>query len=206
MAAVQATCALRRAVGPGASLTGLPWNLGELEGLIDSQALRDAAVLIPVVQRAHDYSVLLTVRSAALKHHGGQISFPGGRVEPGDRDAVAAALRETEEEIGIGAAQIEILGPLDPLATITGFKVLPVLGLIERLPPLTLDANEVASVFEVPLDFLLDRSNQQRMAREFGGRMRHYHLIEYGPHQIWGATASILVNLTDRLERAARDG
>lgn len=206
MAAVQATCALRRAVDPGALLTGLPWNLGELEGLIDSQALRDAAVLIPVVQRAHDYSVLLTVRSAALKHHGGQISFPGGRVEPGDRDAVAAALRETEEEIGIGAAQIEILGPLDPLATITGFKVLPVLGLIERLPPLTLDANEVASVFEVPLDFLLDRSNQQRMAREFGGRMRHYHLIEYGPHQIWGATASILVNLTDRLERAARDG
>ena len=206
MAAVQATCALRRAVAPGALLTGLPWNLGELEGLIDSQALRDAAVLIPVVQRAHDYSVLLTVRSAALKHHGGQISFPGGRVEPGDRDAVAAALRETEEEIGIGAAQIEILGPLDPLATITGFKVLPVLGVIERLPSLTLDANEVASVFEVPLDFLLDRSNQQRIAREFGGRMRHYHLIEYGPHHIWGATASILVNLTDRLERAARDG
>lgn len=181
-----------------------PWNLDELVDLTPETALRDAAVLLPLVRRGEVLNLLLTRRTEHLTHHAGQISFPGGRIEALDAGPLAAALRESEEEIGLPASAVDALGFLDPLATITGFRILPVIGLIEELPPLRLDPNEVAAVFEVPLAFVLDRSHQQRREREFRGRVRSYHVIEYGAHHIWGATASMIVNLTDRIEALDR--
>lgn len=166
--------------------------------------LRDAAVLLPLVRRGDELNLLLTRRTEHLSHHAGQISFPGGRIEASDPDPLAAALRESEEEIGLPRHAVEALGYLDPLATITGFRVVPVLGFVAEPPPLRLDPNEVAQVFEVPLGFVLDRAHQERRAREFRGRVRHYHVIEYGEHHIWGATASMIVNLADRLEALDR--
>lgn len=181
-----------------------PWNLDELVDLTPETTLCDAAVLVPLVRRGSDLHLLLTRRTEHLTHHAGQISFPGGRMEPFDADPLAAALRESEEEIGLPAPAVEALGYLDPLATITGFRVLPVVGVIAELPPLRLDPNEVAAVFEVPLEWVLERAHQERRAREFRGRVRHYHVIEYGEHHIWGATASMIVNLADRLEALDR--
>lgn len=181
---------------------GPPWNADELTGLADLSQLRDAAVLVPLIRRADGYTVLLTERTRDLKHHAGQVSFPGGRLEPCDGSPLACALRETFEEIGIAAAAVRPVGYLDPLATITGFRVIPVVGIIDALPALKVDPREVASTFEAPLAHLLARANQERHAREFMGRTRHFHVIEHAPHRIWGATASMIVNLTDRLERA----
>jgi 8-oxo-dGTP pyrophosphatase MutT (NUDIX family) len=196
---------LRAAARPlGPAPTVRPWNLDELADLMSEASLRDAAVLVPLVRRGDELNLLLTRRTEHLTHHAGQISFPGGRIEAFDRDPLAAALRECEEEIGLPRPAVEALGYLDPLATITGFRVLPVVGLIDHLPMLRLDPNEVAAVFEVPLGFVLDRANQQRRARDFRGRVRHYHVIEYGEHHIWGATASMIVNLADRLETLAQ--
>jgi 8-oxo-dGTP pyrophosphatase MutT (NUDIX family) len=184
--------------------TARPWNLDELEDLMSEASLRDAAVLVPLVRRGDALHLLLTRRTEHLTHHAGQISFPGGRIEPADPDPVAAALRECEEEIGLSRALVEPIGFLDPLATITGFRVMPVLGLIDALPPLRLDPHEVAAAFEVPLAHVLDRAHQRREAREYRGRVRHYHVIPYREHRIWGATAAMIVNLADRLERLER--
>ncbi len=194
--------AAARPLGPAPAVR--PWNLDELADLMHEAVLRDAAVLLPLVRRGGELNLLLTRRTEHLTHHAGQISFPGGRIEPFDPDPLAAALRESEEEIGLPRPAVEALGYLDPLATITGFRVVPVLGVVAELPPLRLDPNEVAAVFEVPLGFVLDRTNHQRRAREFRGRIRHYHVIEYGEHHIWGATASMIVNLSDRLEALVR--
>lgn len=194
--------AAARPLGPAPSVR--PWNLDELADLMPEATLRDAAVLLPLVRRGRELNLLLTRRTEHLTHHAGQISFPGGRIEAWDPDPLAAALRESEEEIGLPRPAVEALGYLDPLATITGFRVVPVVGVVSELPPLRLDPNEVAAVFEVPLGFVLDRAHQERRAREFRGRVRHYHVIEYGEHHIWGATASMIVNLADRLEALDR--
>ena len=157
-----------------------------------------AAVLIPIV--AHpQLTVLFTQRTTQLKSHSGQVSFPGGRAEPGDASAEFTALRETEEEIGLAPARIEILGRLPDYRTRTGFRVTPVVGLVT--PPLELapDPREVAEVFEVPLDFLRDERNCQRRTREFQGQQVGYYVFEYGHRVIWGATAGILVNLNTML-------
>ncbi|THF67055.1 CoA pyrophosphatase [Pseudothauera nasutitermitis] len=169
---------------------GLPVREGE-PGL----ALRPAAVLVPVVDRPEGLSVLLTKRTDHLHHHPGQISFPGGRVERADTSAVMTALRETQEEIGLGAERIELLGELAEYATGTGFSVTPVVGLVHPPFTLQLDAFEVAEAFEVPLTFLLDPANRQRHRMEYQGRMREYYAIPYRDHFIWGATAGILVQL-----------
>ncbi|WP_330999994.1 CoA pyrophosphatase [Pseudothauera nasutitermitis] len=158
-------------------------------------ALRPAAVLVPVVDRPEGLSVLLTKRTDHLHHHPGQISFPGGRVERADTSAVMTALRETQEEIGLGAERIELLGELAEYATGTGFSVTPVVGLVHPPFTLQLDAFEVAEAFEVPLTFLLDPANRQRHRMEYQGRMREYYAIPYRDHFIWGATAGILVQL-----------
>jgi 8-oxo-dGTP pyrophosphatase MutT (NUDIX family) len=184
--------------------SGEPWNHAELDGLLDcTDALCAAAVLVPVVMRATGASLILTRRNDTLRHHAGQISFPGGRIEPDDASPAHAALREAHEEIGLAPARTEALGYLDPLATITGFRVLPVLGLVQGEPALTLDPSEVAEAFEVPLSFVLDPANLEEHAREFRGRMRRYHVIRWQHYDIWGATASMIANLAQRLREAS---
>lgn len=166
-----------------------------------------AAVLVPLVERQDGFSVLLTQRTADLKAHAGQISFPGGRLETGDTDAAAGALRETHEEIGLASHHIEILGALDTYVTVTGYEVTPVVGAVT--PPLDLkpDPTEVADIFEVPLAFFLDPANHQRHSRVIGeedGRkvMRAFYAIPYGDRYIWGATAGMLINLYEVLTAA----
>ena len=178
-----------------------PFNYPDLRDLLpDVGTLMPAAVLVPIVCRDSP-GLILTQRTDRLTHHGGQIAFPGGRIEPGDADAVAAAAREAYEEIGLELDAIEPLGFLDRYATITGFDVTPVLALVDPDARLVPDPGEVADVFEVPLDWVLDPGNQERRSREFLGRTRHYHAIEYEQREIWGATAAMIVNLSERLRR-----
>lgn len=155
-----------------------------------------AAVLVPVVSREDGLSVLLTRRTDHLHHHPGQISFPGGRVEAGDRSALDTALRETEEEIGLPSARVELIGALPEYRTGTGFSVSPFVGLIRAPYALQLDSFEVAEAFEVPLDFLVDPANHQRHRMEYQGRMREYYAMPYRDYFIWGATAGMLVSLS----------
>jgi 8-oxo-dGTP pyrophosphatase MutT (NUDIX family) len=161
--------------------------------------LTDAAVLVPIVLRAGRPTVLLTQRTAHLLDHAGQISFPGGKIDPGDKTAIAGALRETDEEVGIPANRVEVIGTLDTYITRTGFRVTPVVGFLR--PPISPkpDPFEVAEVFEVPLSFLLNRANHQRHSREFEGRTRHFYAMPFDGYYIWGATAGMLVNLADVL-------
>lgn len=180
--------------GPG-------WNHAELDDLLlPESALSAAAVLVGLVPRAHGTQVLLTRRTDGLRHHGGQVSFPGGRIEASDRDSVAAAVRETGEEIGLSPAQITPLGFLDPLATVTGFRVLPVVAMIAIDYVAHPDPNEVADVFEVPLAFLLDPDNLATHTLDFRGMPRQVFEYRYPAQRIWGATASMLFNLRERLE------
>jgi 8-oxo-dGTP pyrophosphatase MutT (NUDIX family) len=158
-------------------------------------AARPAAVLVPLVARPQGLTVLFTQRTDHLENHAGQVSFPGGRQEDADVDAVACALRETEEETGLSPERVEILGRLDDCITITRFRVVPIVGLVH--PPFTLspDPYEVAEVFEVPLSFILDEDNHRRGERHHDGKPRPYVAIPYQGHCIWGATAGMLVNL-----------
>lgn len=160
-----------------------------------------AAVLVPLINRLDGLTVLFTERSPDLPDHPGQISFPGGRIEPGDADAVAAALREVEEEIGLPRHRVQPLGRLAEYETVTGYRVTPIVGWIE--PPIVLKADpiEVADVFEVPLSFLLEPANQQRHFRMLGDVRRDYYAIPYRERYIWGATAAMLLML-DRTLRA----
>lgn len=161
--------------------------------------LRPASVLIPLVDRGGHISVLFTQRTDHLNHHPGQISFPGGRAEPYDLDAVATALRETEEEIGLPPEKVEIIGCLDDYLTRTGFAITPVVGLIQ--PPFTVDPdpNEVADVFEVPLNFLMDKRNHRLDQRPFEGHQRKFYAMRYEQRYIWGATAGMLVSFHEFL-------
>jgi 8-oxo-dGTP pyrophosphatase MutT (NUDIX family) len=162
--------------------------------------LTPAAVLVPLVIRADGVTVLLTKRTAHLAAHAGQISFPGGRVEDTDGDATAAALRETEEEIGLTHDRIELIGRLDTYIVRTGFEITPLVGFVT--PPFTIvrDEFEVAEVFEVPLAFILDPKNHQRQSRvDFGGAKREFWAMPHGDYFIWGATAGMLVNLYEIL-------
>ena len=172
-------------------------------GMHPERPLTRAAVLVPLVEQPEGLTVLLTRRSDSLPHHAGQISFPGGCVEPQDADAAAAALREAEEEIGLARERVEIVGRLDTYVTRTGFEVTPVVALVA--PPLALapDPVEVAEAFETPLAFLIDRANHRRDSREYGGSLRHFYAMPWGRHYIWGATAGMLVNLCDVLDPGA---
>ena len=161
--------------------------------------LIDAAVLIPIVDRADGMTVLLTQRTEHLNDHAGQVSFPGGRVEAGDADPVATALRETEEEIGLAASHVEVIGRLDDYLTRTGFLVTPVVGLVAPPFTLELDSFEVAEAFEVPLAFVLDAANHERHSRVWNGAERYFYVLPFEDRYIWGATAGILVNLFEVL-------
>jgi len=156
---------------------------------------KPAAVLLLVVNHPGDPTVVFTQRTAHLADHAGQISFPGGRVEEGDRTPEHTALREAEEEVGIPGDRVEILGRLPEYHTGTGYRVTPVVGWAE--PPLTYrpDPHEVADIFEVPLAFLLDAGNHRYESAFFKGRMRNYWAMPYGRRFIWGATAGMLVTL-----------
>ncbi|MEG3178043.1 CoA pyrophosphatase [Sphingomonas sp. RB3P16] len=160
--------------------------------------LAQAAVLIPVTDRAEP-GVILTLRTDTLSRHAGQVAFPGGRIDPGDADAVAAALREAEEEIALPRGSVTIVGEVDRYRTVTGFEVTPVIGIVPPDLVFTPAAAEVAEVFEVPLGFLLDSGNHTEASVEWQGRNRHYYEIYWDGHRIWGATAAMIVNLSRRL-------
>lgn len=157
-----------------------------------------AAVLIAVTDRAEP-GVILTVRHESMRAHAGQVAFPGGRIDPGE-DAVAAALREAWEELGLDSAAVEVAGALAPYRTVTGYLVTPVLAAIPPDLPLTPHDAEVADWFEAPLAHLLDPASHARRAMVFAGQERHYYEIEWNGRRIWGATAAMLVNLSKRLQ------
>jgi len=162
-----------------------------------------AAVLVPLVDHPGGLTVLLTKRTSTLSKHAGQISFPGGRLDAGDADAVAGALRETEEEIGLDRGYVTVLGRLDTYVTGTGYAITPVVGLVRPGFTLRPEPNEVAEVFEVPLDFLLEPKNHQRHQGTFNGQPRSWYAMPYGDYYIWGATAGMLVNLYNRVRGEA---
>ncbi|HEY1260399.1 MAG TPA: CoA pyrophosphatase [Stellaceae bacterium] len=164
-----------------------------------STALRPAAVLVPLVDRSDGMTVLLTQRTAHLSAHAGQIAFPGGSVEADDADPVAAALRETEEEIGLPRDHITVIGRLDTYVTGTGFEITPIVGIVRAPFPLAVDPYEVAEAFEVPLDFVLDPANHRRTERLVDLRRRVFFVLPYQGRNIWGATAGMLVNLAEVL-------
>jgi 8-oxo-dGTP pyrophosphatase MutT (NUDIX family) len=175
---------------------------GDLGAAGERAELTPASVLVPIVAHSETLTVLFTRRTAHLRAHSGQISFPGGRVEPQDVDPAETALRETQEEIGLARERIELIGTLPEYHTRTGYRITPVVGVVA--PPFTLQADpqEVDAVFEVPLSFLLDPRNHQRHTRAFQGRMISYFAMPYGEHYIWGATAAMLVNLYRQLVHA----
>ena len=161
-----------------------------------------AAVLLPLIQRAssHEGPVLLfTRRTESLTRHSGQVSFPGGRSEPHDLSPVETALRETFEETGIASSFVTVAGYLDRYLTGTGFDIQPVVGFVADGFALMPDVREVAATFEVPLAFLLDPANRRRETRHLGGRERRFYAFTYQDHEIWGATAAIIVNLAEHL-------
>jgi len=154
-----------------------------------------AAVLVPIVDHPSGLTIIFTRRTAHLKAHSGQVSFPGGRAEPADPTPEFTALRETQEEIGLAAERVEVLARLPDYHTRTGFRVTPVVGLVTAPVELVPDPREVEEVFEVPLAFLLDPANHRRETRELQGRTVGYYVMRYGTHTIWGATAGMVVNL-----------
>lgn len=164
-----------------------------------STALRPAAVLVPLIDHADGMSVLLTQRTPHLSAHAGQISFPGGRIEESDADAIEAALRETEEEVGLTRDHVRVIGRLDTYVTGTGFEITPVVGIVRVPLALTIDPFEVSEVFEVPLAFVVDPNNHRRTTRDFEQRSRVFFVLPFEGRNIWGATAGILVNLAEVL-------
>jgi 8-oxo-dGTP pyrophosphatase MutT (NUDIX family) len=170
----------------------------EVEG---ANGIAEAAVLVPIVERPNP-GIILTLRPETMRRHAGQISFPGGRIDPGDDGPVSAALREAEEEIGLSPQEVEVIGTGDLYRTITGFDITPVLGILPPDLPLDPHPGEVDAVFEVPLDFLFDPANQKVKSVQWRGRERCYYEILWGDRRIWGATAAMIVNLSRRLEFA----
>jgi 8-oxo-dGTP pyrophosphatase MutT (NUDIX family) len=161
-------------------------------------ATKPAAVLVPVVDRPEPM-VLLTLRTAELASHAGQVAFPGGKIDPGDETPLAAALRETEEEIGIPPSLIEPIGYLDLYLTFSGFRILPAVARISPDYQLKLNPREVTEAFEVPLAFLMDEANHQRLSREARGVTRPYFAMPFEQRHIWGVTAGILRNLYEKI-------
>src|SRR6266550_5657818 len=177
-----------------AALRATPPQLSASESL-----LRPAAVLLPIVER-DEPSVLFTRRTEHLPSHAGQICFPGGRYHAEDKTLIQTALREMEEEIGLPSDAVEVAGFLDSHETLnTGFAILPVVGFLRKDLMLSVNPQEVAEVFEAPLAYLVDPQNHAVRSVERGGVMREFYAIDYGTHTIWGATAAMIVNLSERL-------
>lgn len=204
---------------PGGALTGQPplaerlrtaLAMGPASGTIllagdhrdavpdDGASLLPAAVLVAVTDRSRP-GVILTQRPTTMRRHAGQIAFPGGRIDPGDAGPIDAALREAEEEIALSRRDVTVIGLADRYRTVTGFDVTPVIGIIPPDLVMVPNAEEVDSVFEVPLDFILDSGNHIEASTEWQGSQRHYYEINWNGHRIWGATAAMIVNLSRRL-------
>jgi 8-oxo-dGTP pyrophosphatase MutT (NUDIX family) len=171
-----------------------------MKKIAEVRPIRTAAVLVPIVDRPEPM-VLLTQRAQHLPNHAGQISFPGGKIERADADPLAAALRETEEEIGLDRSAVEPLGYLDLYMTTLGYRIVPLIARIKPGFTLKLNTSEVDATFEVPLAFLMDQANVQRHSRDWQGMTRHYYAITFGERYIWGVTAGILRNLHERIYR-----
>jgi 8-oxo-dGTP pyrophosphatase MutT (NUDIX family) len=169
------------------------------ESVAEDRVLKPAAVLIPIVEGQAGLRVLFTRRADHLARHAGQVSFPGGRLHEGDDDEVAAALRETEEEVGLSRTFVTVMGALDRYETGTGFAIHPFVGLVRDGFELKIDRAEVAEVFEVPFGFLMDPTNHEPRTATWQGRERRFYGMTYDGHYIWGATAGILINLYERL-------
>jgi 8-oxo-dGTP pyrophosphatase MutT (NUDIX family) len=169
-------------------------------GATPRDSYRPAAVLVPIVDRPGGLTVLLTRRSDALPVHPGQVSFPGGRVDDSDNGPVETALRESHEEIGLAHKHVEVIGRLDTYRTGTGYEIVPIVGLLQ--PPFDLlpEPGEVAEIFEVPMAFICNRANHQRRSGEWRAQTRHFYVLPFDNYHIWGATAGMLVNLTDVIE------
>jgi 8-oxo-dGTP pyrophosphatase MutT (NUDIX family) len=159
---------------------------------------KHAAVLVPVVTYADEPALILTERSTSLRQHSGQIAFPGGRVD-GDESVLTAAYREAEEEIGLDRSVVRPVGYLDPYLSTTGYLIMPVVGLVPPAYSLSLNPNEVADAFEVPLGFLMDPLRHEMQTREWRGKLRRYYAMPYGERYIWGVTAGIIRNLYERM-------
>ena len=190
--------ALARPSGPSSD-----YDLNPGVVLPEGRKLRPAAVLAAVQDTSDGPALVLTKRSSALKHHPGQIAFPGGKQDPGDPTIVDAALREAEEEIGLPRNHVEILGRLAPHETVTGFDVTPIIARITRDFEPRPEAGEVDEVFHVPLAHVLDPERFVVQSRRWRGSRRHYYAVPYGPYYIWGATARILRAWTDALKHSA---
>jgi len=172
-------------------------NQAEIEEL--TKDLRLAAVLVPLVEHVDEPSILLTRRADHLDKHSGQVAFPGGKVEDSDATPIAAALRETQEEIGLDPSYVEIAGVLDTYQTGTGFLILPVVGFVKPGFTLTPDKNEVADVFEVPARIALSEKNWKTDSGEWKGRMWNFYSMDYQGYNIWGATAGMLMHMSRRI-------
>ena len=171
----------------------------ELKHLIVREGLRDAAVLVPVVDHKEGATVILTKRTEALRRHSGQVAFPGGRIDPTDRTPEEAALRETWEEIGLDADHIEIVGRIPDYVTGSGYRIAPVLSIVRPGFELALNPAEVEAAFEVPLAFLMNPANHRRDSRVWENKERFYYTMPFGERLIWGVTAGIIRTLYERL-------
>ena len=171
----------------------------EFRDWVMKQATKPAAVLIPVVEGGDSLSVILTKRTEKLASHSGQVAFPGGKIDRDDGGPVEAALREANEEIGLDAGRVDVLGVMPEYLTGSGYRISPVVALVEENPQLVANHDEVEYIFEVPLGFLLDTANHRVGSRVFQGRRRHYLEMPYGEHYIWGVTAGIIKHFQQRL-------
>ena len=194
---------LEQEIHPSAHELHRPSGRGDhdLNPGIALRPLRSAAVLVGIVERAGGARVVLTQRAEQLAIHAGQISLPGGKVDDADPGPVEAALRESREEIGLPRDLVSVIGMLDTYQTGTGYRILPVVGLVSDAFEARPEPREVAEVFEVPLAFLMNPDNHQRHSREWQGARRYFYAMPYEHHYIWGATAGILRNLYDRVYR-----
>ncbi|WP_061931612.1 CoA pyrophosphatase [Aureimonas sp. AU22] len=169
------------------------------EQLAERATAREAAVLVPVVDRPGEAGVILTTRAAHLRKHSGQIAFPGGSVDASDPSVEAAALREAHEEVGLDPDRVEVIGRLPRYRTTTGFRITPVIGIIEAGFVPRPDPSEVADAFEVPLGFLMNAANHAKGSRVWEGKPRYFYTMPFGDRYIWGVTAGILRTLYERL-------
>lgn len=207
MMADETTAALRERVLRGvrplnAAPSATGWNHEDMRLLIGAGPRRPAAVLLGLVDREESLNVLLTRRTEDLSHHAGQVSFPGGGIEPDDEDAVAAALRETREEIGVDSALIEPIGYLDTFETISSYRITPVVAWLDAAYRAVPNPHEVAEVFEVPLAHFLDPAKKHTVRMSYQGRERDIYEFFYAGQRIWGATAAMLLNFAHRMEIA----